>query len=113
VAPRHSHFGGGGGGAVSVKSDANAKSREKGRRKRRPRPPWGGMLGGKPIPGSAWNLNKKIDLREPALISQYARMLLLKEHYGIVGRVPSYPIAGVGNADWLPWYQLALAIASD
>jgi len=90
-----------------------ARERAKARRERRPRPPWGGILGGKPIPRFVWNFNKKIDLGEAAPILQYEKMLVLKKHYGIVGRVPSYPIAGVGNVDWLPWYQLAVAIASE
>jgi hypothetical protein len=40
-------------------------------------------------------------------------MVLLLRHYNIVGHVPSYPIAGVGDSGWWCWYQLALAIAAE
>lgn len=83
------------------------------RRKRRPRPPWGGILGGKPIERYAWSFNKKIDLGETAKLFQYLKMLQLKKHYKIYGGDYDYPIKGVGPADWLPWYELALAIASE
>jgi hypothetical protein len=96
---------------VSIKRSASDRARSKGKSKRRP--PWGNILGGKPIPRSAWNFNAKIDLGETAQILQYVGMLRLKDYYGIAGRVPPYPVAGVANADWLPWYQLALAIACD
>jgi hypothetical protein len=85
----------------------------KARRKRRPRPPWGGILGGKPIERYAWGFNKKIDLGEQARQFQYYKMLQLKRHYKIYGGDYDYPIKGVGPADWLPWYELALAIASE
>ena len=86
----------------------------KARRKRRPRPPWGGILGGKPIKRYAWSFNEKIDLGEQMVRQlQYDKMLQLKEHYGIYGGDNDYPIIGVGRADWLPWYELALAIASE
>ncbi len=83
------------------------------RRKRRPRPPWGGILGGKPIERYAWSFKKKIDLGETAKRLQYFGMLQLMEHYKIYGWDHDYPIKGVGPADWLPWYELALAIASE
>jgi hypothetical protein len=99
---------------VPVKRAGNeAEVRAKGRGKRRLRPPWGKLLGGKPIPRFAWNFNNKIDLSEAAQLVQHANMRRLLEYYGIKGSIPSYPIAGVGKADWLPWYELALAIASD
>ena len=40
-------------------------------------------------------------------------MLRLKKYYGIAGGKNLYPIEGVGPTDWLPWYELALRIASD
>jgi hypothetical protein len=97
---------------VSVKRKP-ATARPKGWRKRRSRPPWGGILGGKPIERFAWNFGEKIDLGEWPEIQQFEMMLRLKKFYGIAGPTPSYPIAGVQNADWLPWYKLALCIASD
>jgi len=101
-----------GGGVVSVQHKAN-RARARAIRRRKQRPPWGDILGGKPIPGAVWNFNKKVDLGDKARVWQHARMLRLKDYYGIEGRVSSYPISGVVPADWLPWYQLALAIASD
>lgn len=85
-------------------------------RKRRPRPPWGGVLGGKPVNHSVWNLNysKKIALRENDVRGmQYLKMLRLKQYYNITGGDFEFPIKGVGAAEWLPWYELALAIASE
>jgi len=82
--------------------------------KRRSRPPWGKLLGGKPIERHLYVLDKRIDLGEsPLRQAQYLRMLCLLHHYGIVGHVPTYPIAGLADTGWLVWYNLALAIASE
>jgi hypothetical protein len=81
---------------------------------RKRRPPWGGLLGGKPIKRQVWNFDERIDLGEEHVRRmQFFRMRLLKEHYNIIGGDDEYPIKGVVAADWLPWYQLALAIASE
>jgi hypothetical protein len=85
----------------------------KARRKRRPSPPWGKLLGGKPIEGRAYVANKKIDLGEYGQLMQWVRMRTLMGHYNIKGGHETFPIKGVAASDWLPWYQLALAIASD
>jgi hypothetical protein len=80
---------------------------KEGQRKRRSRPPWGKLLGGKPI-------ERQVDLGESSLREeQHFRMRRLLHHYGIVGHVPRYPIAGFADTGWLVWYNLALAIASD
>jgi hypothetical protein len=86
----------------------------KARRKRRPRPPWGGILGGKPIESRFYFFDEKRDLGEHyARLMQHIKMVTLKAHYGIQGGDNAFPIRGVAAAEWLPWYQLALAIASD
>ena len=101
--------------AIRRKSgDASAHAKDNARQRRRSRPPWGGILGGKIIQRYFWSFGEKIasdksDLRK----MQYLKMLKLKRHYGILGGDYDYPIPGVANADWLPWYDLALAIASD
>lgn len=82
--------------------------------KRRRRPPWGDLLGGKPIERQIWIFNKKIDRDEEELAEQqFQSMLLLKAHYGIVGGDYPYPPVGVATAEWLPWYQLSLRLASE
>lgn len=82
--------------------------------KRSPRPPWGNLLGGKPIERQFWVFGKKIARPEQRLRArQYAKMQELKRHYGIVGGDYGFPIEGVAPAEWLPWYELALAIARD
>jgi hypothetical protein len=94
--------------------DASAQAKSDARQKRRARPPWGGILGGKPIERHYWRFKKKVARNDKLLRTmQYTRMLYLKRHYGILGGDYDYPIKGVGSADWLPWYELALAIASD
>jgi hypothetical protein len=94
--------------------DASARAKGNSGQSRRSRPPWGNLLGGKPIERQIWAFGKKIDRREQRVLGrQYARMLALKRHYGIVGGDYDYPIKGVGPTEWLPWYLLALAIASD
>jgi hypothetical protein len=84
-------------------------------RAQRPRrPPWGDLLGGKPIERQMWMFGERTELSEQSLRSeQYLRMVRLKNHYGIVGGENLYPIQGVGPTEWLPWYELALRIASD
>ena len=82
-------------------------------RKRRPRPPWGKLLGGKPIERHAFIRDEKLDLDEESLREkQYLKMQGLFHHYGIVGHVPLYP-EGLADMSWWCWYQLALAIASE
>ena len=86
----------------------------KARRKRRPRPPWGGILGGQLIENRFCFFDEKRDLGEHyARLMQHIKMVTLKAHYGIQGGDNLFPTKGVGAAEWLPWYQLALAIASD
>ena len=41
------------------------------------------------------------------------KMLRLKGYYGIFGGDFDYPIKDLGPSDWVPWYKLALAIASE
>jgi hypothetical protein len=74
------------------------------KRKYRRRSPWGGAFG-KPIE----NLGSKFvgeplggQLSQDARQQQYEKMLRLKKHYGIEG-----------ESGWKPWYELALAIASE
>jgi hypothetical protein len=82
--------------------------------KRRRRPPWGDLLGGKPIERQLWILGERTEWEEESLrAEQYSLMLRLKKHYGILGGENPAPAEGVAPADWLPWYQLALRIASD
>jgi hypothetical protein len=84
------------------------------RAQRRRRPPWGGLLGGKAIERQAWMFGERTEWDEQSLrAEQYSRMLRLKKYYGIAGGENLYPIEGVGPTDWLPWYELALRIASD
>jgi hypothetical protein len=84
------------------------------KRKRRLRPPWGNILGGKPIERQNWLFNEKIEWDEEFLrTKQFSRMRRIKNYYGIVGGDKLYPIQGVGPTDWLPWYELALRIASE
>jgi hypothetical protein len=82
-------------------------------RQKRPKPPWGNFLGRKPIEGNAYVGAQKVELGEIARLQQYNRMVLLLRHYNIVGNVPTYPIARVGDSGWWCWYQLALAIAAE
>src|SRR5262245_51971776 len=82
-------------------------------RKRRRRPPWGNLLGGKPIKRYELLADEKIDLGDDfTRENQYFRMKSLLRHYGIVGHVPTYPVAGLDDSGWWRWYELALAIAS-
>src|SRR5262245_11333880 len=72
--------------------------------KRRPRPPWGQLLGSKPIERHLFLRDEKIDLGEESTQeSQYLRMLLLRNHYGIGGPIPRYPVAGLVDTSWLCW----------
>jgi len=81
-------------------------------RKRRLGPPWGNILGGKPIERQAWMFDEKIELDDELTRQlQYIKMLRLVAHYRIVGDV-DYPVKGA-TATGLAWYKLALAIASD
>jgi hypothetical protein len=81
-------------------------------RKRRPRPPWGKLLGGKPIEQHEFIRGEKVDLcADLAQQMQHSKMMRLLGHYGIVAPVPIYPVAGLVNIDGECWYQLALAIA--
>src|SRR4029077_3940585 len=75
----------------------------------------GNILGGKPIVRHAFMFDRKIDRSEGTLRRlQYVRMVQLKRHYQIQGgEEHDFPIKGLAPAPWLPWYQLALAIASD
>jgi hypothetical protein len=94
--------------------DSDDQTRPRSQPGQRRRPPWGELLGGKPIERQAWILGSRIEYEESCLASQqYSRMLLLKDYYGIVGGDHQYPTGGVGHIDWLPWYELALKIASD
>jgi hypothetical protein len=81
------------------------------RRRRRTSPPWGNILGGKPIERHAFHFGKKIDIGENARTLQFVRMLLLKRHYGIMGG--DDVMDGLGGFGSWPWYQLALALASE
>ena len=88
----------------------------KARSKRRQSPPWGNLLGGKPIERCDFVGGKKLDLGDGfAQGMQYRKMRRLMHHFGIVSSfpLPVYPIAGVADASWWPWYRLALAIASE
>src|SRR5262249_39911140 len=62
--------------------------------KRRQRPPWGKLLGSKPIERHRFVRDEKIELGEEFTQEvQYLRMLPLRDHYGIGGPVPRYPVA--------------------
>jgi len=99
-----------GGGAVAVGGKNYGSG--KGRRKRRA--PWGNILGGKPIVRHAFMFDRRIDLSEDTLRRlQYVKMVELKRHYQIQGGEHDFPIKGLAPAPWLPWYELALAIASE
>ena len=86
-----------------------------GKPRRKSPPPWGRILGGKPIERHVWNFEEKIDLGpEHVQQMQFLRMVRLKtKHYGITGGDDVYPIKGLRSADWLPWYELALALACE
>jgi hypothetical protein len=98
------------------RNEKSRKARATGNaRQKHHRPPWGGLLGGKSIERHAWVFGEKTDLGEEfARQMQYFRMLKLKEYYRITGGEYGYPypIKGIGRAEWLPWYELALSIAS-
>ena len=90
------------------------------KRKARQRPPWGKLADGKPIEdfGRTYHRVKidseneedhtkkeqrvQNDFSQMVFNRQYQRMLEIKKHYGIVG-----------ENGWRPWYDLALAIASE
>ncbi|MGB8827604.1 MAG: hypothetical protein WCD25_30165, partial [Pseudolabrys sp.] len=82
--------------------------------KRRVRPPWGDLLGGKPIERHVWTFDKTIDRHKHSLDNvQYLQMLRLMTFYGIGGD-HQYPAAtGVAPAPGLPWYQLSLTLACE
>jgi len=86
------------------RKDATAGQTAKHRlqRKRRRQPPWGDILGGKPIERQTWMFGEKVEWEEQFLRNeQYSRMLRLKNHYDIVGGDNPYPTMGVAPADWL------------
>jgi hypothetical protein len=57
--------------------------------------------------------DEKIELEDGDLRElQYFSMQFLLQHYGIVGHVPPYP-KGLSDRSWWPWYELALAMASE
>lgn len=90
------------------------------KRKARQRPPWGKLADGKPIEdfGRTYHRVKVDDVSEvghakkeknvrnefgeSARQYQFKKMLLVKKYYGIEG-----------ESGWRPWYDLALAIASE
>jgi hypothetical protein len=81
--------------------------------RRRRRAPWGKLLGGKPTERHIFIGDERIDLDEEYLRErQYYAMQSLLQHYGIVGNVPPYP-KGLADRSWWPWYELALAMASE
>jgi hypothetical protein len=82
-------------------------------RKRRRAPPWGDLLDGKPIERQKYSLSgKKIDRSAHAREMQYSKMLRLAKYYGVPGWWP-LETGGLGDPVLQPWYQLALAIASE
>ena len=83
-------------------------------RKRRQSPPWGKLLGGKPIERHAFIRDEKVDLGDDlAQQTRYFRMIRLLHHYGIVAPIPIHPVPGLVDISWSCWYQLALALASE
>jgi hypothetical protein len=96
------------------KGDRDDQSTPRSRPMRRRQPPWGNLLGGKPIERHLWTFDKKIDRHEQDLTKeQYRRMLSLVAYYGIGGD-HEYPAAvGVAPAPGLSWYQLSLRLASE
>jgi hypothetical protein len=99
-----------------VVGGSTAKGARTGRSsKRRRRPPWGNILGRVPIERRGWLFDEIIELDDnPIREEQYERMLRLKRYYGIEGGEHDPPV-GVAPAsvDWRPWYELALAVASE
>jgi hypothetical protein len=82
--------------------------------KKKPAPPWGNILGGKPIERHEFLGDKRLDLGVPLTQEiQRLKMQRLMRHYCIAGDIPALPIAGVGDVSWWSCYQLALAIASE
>ena len=95
-------------------SGGKKRAAEKMRRKRRLRPPWRNLIGGKPIERQYFYFDEKHDVDEQHVrLIQHIRMLQLIDHYKIQGAVEAYPIKGFAPATWLPWYELALAIAKE
>jgi hypothetical protein len=94
--------------------DSGDQSRPRSQPRRRRRPPWGNLLGGKPIERHVWTFNKKIDRPKQDLAKeQHLRMLELVAYYGISGD-HQYPAAiGVAPAPGLAWYHLSLRLASE
>jgi hypothetical protein len=107
--------GGDGGGPVGRKAGGRGPDAKRNKRQKPPSPPpWGDLLGGKPIERQFWVFGKKREQPEQRLrAQQYVRMRQLMSHYGIVGADYALPIGGVAPAEWFPWYELALAIARD
>lgn len=83
--------------------------------KRHRRPPWGNILGGVPIESRAWLFNEIIELgNEIIRKEQFERMLRLKRYYNIEGGEHDLSVGvAPSSVDWRPWYELALAIASE
>ena len=93
---------------------ADAREKTSAKAKQSLHPPWGNILGGESIERQGWHFNSRVVLGEDYVQQeQYARMLRLMKHYQILGGDYDYPIQGDGPTDWLPWYSLALAIASE
>jgi hypothetical protein len=94
--------------------DSSERSRPRSRPGRRRQPPWGNLLGGKPIERQVWNFNQKIDRSSDDIaLEQYLKMLRVKNYYGITGGDHPYPIVGLVAPEWLPWYNLSLRLASE
>jgi hypothetical protein len=94
----------------------SARKRAARKRRRKSSPPWDRILGGKPIERHVWNFEEKIDFGEEHVrLMQFLKMLSLKRYYKIAGGDYEYPVKAVGvvPTDWIPWYELALAIASE
>src|SRR5271155_1866052 len=93
-----------------LKGRASARPNRSGKRQR---PPWGDILGGKPIDRQDWYLNHKLDRSEADIQrEQYWRMLLLKNYYQIPGGEHGLSV-GVAPSDGIHWYVLALRIAAE